>query len=389
MSNFGFIYPSQANKIKSPGFKSDNWRYINPNLVSKKIKQYKSIEKSVNVDNNKSGKYNIVISDDSINLNKDLSDCVSIEIYRPEEISQIKNKLNSKIGRIATNDDYLVYENTKDFKQLIFINIKRNNKDKSRIHIDFNVSKNIELKTRFFIHSECKSQSSIDINFEGSNFLNNSVFEFYLDKDSDMELFINSNDNDAISFLNYSFDMEEKSNLKATFLSLSNKIIKNDFIVNLLGRNSKVDVGGLYIGNQESITDYNININHLSDKTFSNQIFKGIMFENSKASFTGKVKIEKDCNGSKSDQENRNILMSDKARVNSDPQLEIDCNDVECSHGSTIGQFDDSVIFYLKSRGVSERDAKKMLLDAFYNDILDRFVNTEKIIAKIKEKIND
>ena len=97
------------------------------------------------------------------------------------------------------------------------------------------------------------------------------------------------------------------------------------------------------------------------------------------------VKIEKDCVDCKSEQINNNLLLSEKAQINSDPQLEIYCNDVECSHGSTVGQFDDDILFYIRSRGVPEKYAKKMLLEAFYMDILNRVNNpkTKSVIENI------
>ena len=127
-------------------------------------------------------------------------------------------------------------------------------------------------------------------------------------------------------------------------------------------------------------------MNHLSKKTLSKQFFKGILNKNSKVSFTGLVKIEKKCIDCKSEQINNNLLLSKKAHINSDPQLEIYCNDVECSHGSTVGQFDNDILFYLRSRGISKEDSKKMLLEAFYMDILNR-INNSQIQSIIEEVI--
>ena len=135
-----------------------------------------------------------------------------------------------------------------------------------------------------------------------------------------------------------------------------------------------------------NLGDYNLKMNHLAKKTLSNQFFRGILEKYSQASFTGLVKIEKGCSDSKSQQANNNLLLSEKAQVNSDPQLEIYCNDVECSHGSTVGQFDEDTLFYLRSRGISEEYAKRMLLEAFYADILNR-INNLNIQSIIKENI--
>ena len=178
-----------------------------------------------------------------------------------------------------------------------------------------------------------------------------------------MNLTIINNGEDSVNIASYAFHIQRKSNLKTTFISLGKQILKNDIRINLLEESAKADIGGLYIANPDSITDYNIRMNHLSKKTLSKQFFKGILSENAKASFTGRVKIEKNCIDSKSDQVNNNLLLSGKAQINSDPQLEVYCNDVECSHGSTVGQFDENILFYLQSRGISKEYAKRMLLE--------------------------
>ena len=98
------------------------------------------------------------------------------------------------------------------------------------------------------------------------------------------------------------------------------------------------------------------------------------------------VNIQKNCIDCKSEQVNNNLLLSQKAQVNSDPQLEIYCNDVECSHGSTVGQFDEDILFYLRSRGLPDKYAKKMLLEAFYMDILNR-INNPTIQSIVEENI--
>ena len=86
-----------------------------------------------------------------------------------------------------------------------------------------------------------------------------------------------------------------------------------------------------------------------------------------------------------SNQINNNLLLSQKAHIKSDPQLEIYCNDVECTHGSTIGQFDEEILFYLRSRGISKDAAQKMLLEAFYTDVLNRIDNSQ--VQSIIEKM--
>ena len=98
------------------------------------------------------------------------------------------------------------------------------------------------------------------------------------------------------------------------------------------------------------------------------------------------VKIDKDCSDCKSFQANNNLLLSEKAQIKSDPQLEIYCDEVECSHGSTIGQFDEDALFYICSRGISKKNAKNIMLEAFYSDVLDRVINLS-LKESIKERV--
>ena len=213
------------------------------------------------------------------------------------------------------------------------------------------------------------------------------MFEFYLAENSNLNFIGLNNSKKSVEISNYWFEINKDANLKATFVSLGDKqTLKNDIRVDLVGKGAQADIGGLYIPKPDSVVDYNLKMNHLAKKTFSNQFFRGILEENSRASFTGLVKIEKGCTNSKSQQANNNLLLSEKAQIKSDPQLEIYCNDVECSHGSTVGQFDDNALFYLCSRGITKEYAKKMLLEAFCIDILDR-VNNPLIQSVVERSI--
>ena len=319
-------------------------------------------------------------------MNKKLPNGISINIIDVTEIDLLDDEIKSKIGKIAKVDDYFISENTEKFNQLIIVNISKDSDLENILNLDINISKNIELKPRFLFYSNKGTKSSIQINFDNNNAVINSVFEFYLDDKSDINLVNIGDSKDSIEILNYWFELNQSSNLKATFISLGSQYTnKNDIRVNLMGEKSKADIGGLYIPDSNSKLDYNIKMNHLCKKTFSNQFFRGILKDYSRSSFTGLVKIEKNCKGSKSNQINNNLLLSKKAHIKSDPQLEIYCNDVECTHGSTIGQFDEEILFYLRSRGISKDAAQKMLLEAFYTDVLNRIDNSQ--VQSIIEKM--
>ncbi len=387
MNNFNFIYDKNPKEIPFPNSKNENWRYINLNSLKEKISQAAQINEHQVVFENQNLESHILIKDNSILLNQDLPEGITFNVIESSQINTLSSKLKNKIGKVAKIDDYFVLENTKNFNQLIIINITKKADPEVVLNLDFKVSDNISLKPRFLIYLEKHTSSNIQIIHRNSESIINSVFEFYLADNSNLNFIGLNNSKKSIEILNYWFEVNKDANLKATFLSLGDKqTLKNDIRVDLVGSRSNADFGGLYIPRPGSVVDYNLKMNHLAKKTLSNQFFKGILEENSRASFTGLVKIEKGCINSKSQQANNNLLLSEKAQIKSDPQLEIYCNDVECAHGSTIGQFNEDALFYLCSRGIPKKYAKKMLLEAFYMDILNR-VNNPAIKSMVEGSI--
>ncbi len=375
------------NNISFPNSKNENWRYFNLQELKIKLDKIKNSKSILSIFNNYDIESHLKIDDKGIFINKNLPQGITIDIINNKDLKLLDEKIKKNIGKIASVDnDYFVSENNQIFNELVIIKVKENTNIKSDLKLDINISKNIKFIPRFFIYAEKESRSSIEINWDINFCSINSVFEVYLKNKAQLDFVITNNGQNSIDIFNYSFQLEKESNLKTTFISLGNQIVKNDIRINLIDKKAHADIGGLYIAKSNSTIDYNIKMNHLSKETSSKQIFKGILNENSKVSFTGLVKIEKDCVDCKSEQINNNLLLSEKAQINSDPQLEIYCNDVECSHGSTVGQFDDDILFYIRSRGIPEKYAKKMLLEAFYMDILNR-VNNPKTKSVIENSI--
>jgi Fe-S cluster assembly protein SufD len=124
------------------------------------------------------------------------------------------------------------------------------------------------------------------------------------------------------------------------------------------------------IGNKQHV-DHNTLVHHIEPNCESHQDYKGIFDDSSTGVFNGKVVVNKEAQKTNAFQSNNNILISDKASINTKPQLEIFADDVKCSHGCTIGQLDDSAMFYLRSRGIPEKEARALLMFAFSNNVLD------------------
>ena len=385
MNNFNHILSDGFEQIKFPSHKNENWRYVNLRDLKKILNKSQSTIEKHNILKDQNIESDLIINDEAIHVKKIICNEVSIDVISPDQIKNVNPIIKDKIGNIAKIDDFFVSDNTSSFDKLILIGI--DGKLDFNINIDINISKDVNFKNRFFIYSTSKSSSSIQVNFHNRKSLVNSLFEFFIQDSSNLKLICVNNGKESVDIINYWFEIHKNANLNATFISLGNeKILKNDIRVDLVGKSAKADLGGLYIPQLNALVDYNLKINHLSKKTLSKQFFRGILGEYSRASFTGLVKIEEGCNESKSEQANNNLLLSDKAFIKSDPQLEIYCDEVECSHGSTIGQFDDDTLFYLCSRGIPKQQAQKLLLEAFYIDILNR-INSPKIKSMVENNL--
>ena len=161
------------------------------------------------------------------------------------------------------------------------------------------------------------------------------------------------------------------SQMRTHFVNLSGGSICNHLTVKLSGKNAGHFASGLSLTQQNEHTENNILIEHASPDCQSRQLFKQILSDRSTGIFTGRTLVNKDSQHTLAYQRSSNILLHPEAKMDIRPQLEIYADDVKCSHGATIGQLDAEALFYLRSRGVGENEAKKMLLQAFAGEILD------------------
>ena len=172
-------------------------------------------------------------------------------------------------------------------------------------------------------------------------------------------------------------------------VTLNGTLVRNNVRVRVSGTNCETNLYGAYLlkGNQH--TDNHTVIDHMMPHCLSNELYKGVIDEQATAVFNGKVFVRKDAQKINAFQSNGNVLMSDTASVNSKPELEIYADDVKCSHGSTTGQLDEEAVFYLQSRGVSERSARNLLVEAFIGEVLEKNDNqdfTDKTNAILNER---
>lgn len=169
--------------------------------------------------------------------------------------------------------------------------------------------------------------------------------------------------------------------------SFEGAMVRNNLTINLEDENCEGHMYGLFLLDKKSHVDNNTSVDHLKPNSYSNELYKGILDEKSTGVFNGKIYVRQDAQKTNAFQSNNNILLSEDATLHTKPQLEIWADDVKCSHGCTSGQLDEDAIFYLRARGINEKSAKAMLLNAFALETMEQ-VKVESVREEIQSLID-
>ena len=217
-----------------------------------------------------------------------------------------------------------------------------------------------------------------------NNVLVNSVTEIYVNKKSNVKHYKIQNDKKSSSLIDNTFvSQEHSSSYNLHTFSFGGDLTRNN--LNIFQNDQRIEstINGITIIDDEQHVDHNTLIHHKEPNCTSHQDYKGIYGGRSVGVFNGRVLVEKEAQKTNAFQANNNVLISDKASINTKPQLEIFADDVRCSHGCTIGQLDNNALFYLRSRGIPEKEATALMMFGFANKVLTSVQNQE-----IKSMIN-
>ena len=201
--------------------------------------------------------------------------------------------------------------------------------------------------------------------------LTNSVTEIFANKRAIVDYYKVQNDNNNASLIDNTFvKQQQESHCYVHTFAFGGKLIRNN--LNFFQHGERIDstLKGVTIIGEGQHVDHNTLVHHQKPNCESHQNYKGIFGDNATGVFNGKIIVEKEAQKTNAFQSNNNILISDKATINTKPQLEIFADDVKCSHGCTIGQIDENAMFYLRTRGIPRKEAKALLMYAFSNNVL-------------------
>ena len=251
-------------------------------------------------------------------------------------------------------------------------------------------SKTNLINTRFELTLHKNSSLSTLNLFEDKSVsgFNNHNFNIVINKNSNLKNYIfdlNKNQNLRYSFTN--IDIYENSNSENFIYSSGSKFSKYEINTNLKEKYSSAFINGIINLDKNNHHEIKTNINHLAENTKSYQLIKSVLNDKSTGVYQGKIFVNDQAQKTDGYQLSKALLLNENTEFNGKPELEIYADDVKCSHGSTSGNLDENSIFYLMSRGLNYDQAKKLLIDGFINDVIEKITNIE-IQKYLKEAIN-
>jgi Fe-S cluster assembly protein SufD len=188
----------------------------------------------------------------------------------------------------------------------------------------------------------------------------------------------------AFHFGRLQFHQERSSSLATHSIALGGALVREEVKAVLDGEGAEATLNGLYVVSGRQHIDNQTTLDHAQPHCSSREVYKGVLDGESTAVFNGKIIVRKDAQKTDSKQSNKNLLLSEKAIIDTKPALEIYADDVKCTHGATVGQIDPEAVFYLRSRGIGRQEARDLLTYAFANDLLER-IKYEPLRERLRE----
>ena len=213
--------------------------------------------------------------------------------------------------------------------------------------------------------------------------LTNSVTEIFAQKRAIVDYYKIQNDNHEANLIDNTFVSQQKeSHVSVHTFSFGGNLTRNNLNFYHFGERLTSTLNGITIIGEKQHVDHYTLVNHATPNCESFQDYKGIFSDRSTGVFNGKVYVEKEAQKTNAFQKSNNILLGDKSTINAKPQLEIFADDVKCSHGCTVGQLDETAMFYMQARGIPKKEAKALLMYAFSNAVIENIK-----IPELKKRI--
>jgi len=300
-------------------------------------------------------------------------------------ISRLRDRLASpskqvaeQLGRLFANDNEAFdYINTTLAEDGLWLEVEANvslDRPIEVIHISQQRDTGLLLAPRNLVIMHAGAQATLIEHYSslpGSNDFTNSVMEISLGADAKLEHYRLQNEG-MQTFHKSKLNIRQAGNsrYRGIAVNLGASWARTDYRVRLEGEQASCGLNGLYITTDQQLSDFHLDVDHAVPGCHSDEHFKGILLGASRAVFDGRVRVAPDAQKTEAHLKNDNLLLSRKAEIDTKPLLEIFADDVQCSHGTTVGQLDDEQLFYLRSRGIDEQRARSMLCHGFAREVL-------------------
>jgi len=301
--------------------------------------------------------------------------CCSLQHASKEHSEIFEKHYNQQAGQ---STDPLTNLNTSFAKDGLFFYIPDNvtiDKPIQVINLLFAKENTLAIQRNLFICGK-NSEATIvfcDHTLNHNFYILNNLTECIVDPDARFNFFsIQNQHNGAVNNTHFFAKLKENSNLLTTAITLNGGIVRNSLSVKMEGEHANASINGLTLSDQKQHVDNFILVDHIKPNCTSRQLFKNILDEQSTGAFAGRIHVFRDAQKTEAFQQNNNVLMTADAEMNTKPQLVIDADDVKCSHGATIGRIDEEALFYLRTRGIGEREARLMIMYAFADDVVSK-----------------
>jgi len=393
----------QFSELGFPTKKNEDWKYtdVSEILKSKFTFSQKTILTRKDIESHiPTGEFLCFLVFENGILNRELS--VSYNNNNKLIIGNLKDHLNHPAVKkyfekaVITKNESFVSLNTAMFNEGAFIYADKNFVSEKPIYLLFiNDSRSLPVISyvRNLFVTEKSSSIKISENYFSINSVNNaftnSVSEIFIGENAHLELCKNESENLNDYHIDYTSVIQDaNSDFLINTITSGGKITRNNLNIELHGKNCSARLNGLYVISGDSHVDNHSFVNHASPECYSNELYKGVIDGKAHGVFNGRIYVRRDAQKTNAYQSNKSLLLSDDAVMNSKPQLEIYADDVKCSHGATTGQLDAEAMFYLRSRGIGEQQARTLLTTAFAEEIVNN-ISIESTRENIKKSIQE
>jgi Fe-S cluster assembly protein SufD len=278
------------------------------------------------------------------------------------------------------------------FRQAISISVAPKQAIKNPLQLIYvSHGENINANNRLIIEAGKFSSAEIiitEVSLNANGCFGNTVSEINLADNAKLTIHKIQTENDSnLHVSTEEVNQAQNSTFKINTFTFGGLLVRNNINIAVSGENCETYMNGAVITEGKQHVDNHTYVNHKVPHCYSNENYKYVLDDQSTGVFNGKVIVQKDAQVINAYQNNGNILLSEKASINSKPELEIYADDVKCSHGSTTGQLDEDALFYLETRGISKANARKLLVSAFVGEVIESTEN-EKITTLLYKLLN-